>query len=219
MKSRIFNLIFHGIGEPKRDLLPGEEFIQAEAFFSILDWVESRKEIFITFDDGNDSDYTIAFPALIERGLKAEFFITVDWIGQPGFVTPNQLREMVSAGMMIGSHGYYHRSWRSLNENQIEYELYEARKTLEKMIAAPVENIACPFGEYDRRIIRFLREADYAHFYTSDGGMANAQSWLQARNSVQRTDHVGALTARIQNEKRLKNMFLRRMKIMMKRWR
>ncbi len=44
-----------------------------------------RKGIIITFDDGNFSDYSIAFPILKKYGFVATFFITVDWIGTKNF--------------------------------------------------------------------------------------------------------------------------------------
>ena len=53
----------------------------------------------LTFDDGCQSDYTEAFPALRELGMRATFFVVPSFVGQPGYVDWSQLREMVAAGM------------------------------------------------------------------------------------------------------------------------
>ena len=51
---------------------------------------------------------TEAFPALIELGLRATFFVVPTLVGTPGYVTWAQLREMAAAGMEIGSHSLTH---------------------------------------------------------------------------------------------------------------
>ncbi len=40
-----------------------------------------KKSVIVTFDDGHESDYTLALPLLRKFNFKATFFITTDWIG------------------------------------------------------------------------------------------------------------------------------------------
>src|SRR5262245_42140339 len=44
-----------------------------------------QKPIVLTFDDGWASDWRIAVPVLQRLGWRAEFFVTVEWLGRPGF--------------------------------------------------------------------------------------------------------------------------------------
>ena len=87
--------------------------------------------------------------------------------------------------MTIGCHGMRHRAWRGLDDAALREELVDAKADARGASSArPVTQAACPFGSYDRRVLRALRGAGYRHVYTSDRGTAAPGDWLQARNSV-----------------------------------
>ena len=69
----------------------------------------SVKAVVISFDDGDVSNRTVALPLLKERGLAAEFFVTADFVDQPGMLSATQTRELAEAGMGVQSHGCTHR--------------------------------------------------------------------------------------------------------------
>jgi len=85
--------------------------------------------------------------------------------------------------MDIGCHGMRHRPWRGLKDRELHEELVQARTILERTVGRPVTRAACPFGSYDRRTLRTLRDCGYEHVYTSDRGTARLGDFLQARNS------------------------------------
>ena len=186
MNDSVFILNFHGIGQPIRNYWAGEEhvWIEEKKFVALLDEVKGRKDVLVTFDDGNISDLEIALPALQARGLKAHFFIVSDFVGQKGFLSINDVKTLHAAGMMVGNHGKRHCSWRGLAAGELREELVEAKDRLEQIIAGRIHDAACPYGDYDRRVLAHLRECGYERIYTSDGGRARKSGWLQPRNSV-----------------------------------
>src|SRR5215472_9418048 len=54
----------------------------------------SRPAVAITFDDGCETDLLAAAPLLKEAGFGATFYITVGFMGKPGYLTAKQLREL-----------------------------------------------------------------------------------------------------------------------------
>ncbi|TYB69609.1 polysaccharide deacetylase family protein [Nonomuraea sp. PA05] len=182
----VTNLTVHGIGETTRELEPGEDatWVSVEQFEQVMDAVADRPDVRITFDDGNDSDVRIALPRLLERGLKAEFFVLAGLLGEPGRLDADGVRELLGKGMRVGSHGWRHRDWRTLTTAQAAEELEQAHEVLGELTGSPVSRVAIPFGSYDRRVLRRLRHAGVTRAYTSDGGRARPGSWLQARNSL-----------------------------------
>jgi peptidoglycan/xylan/chitin deacetylase (PgdA/CDA1 family) len=188
-------LNFHCIGKPRRALDDGEGdvCVDRQQFIEILDAISGRSDVCLTFDDGNRSDVSEALPELVQRGLRAEFFLCPARFGTPGFVDENDVRELQRAGMSLGSHGMDHVQWRGLGESAIEREIVEAKQLLEDAWQAPVETAACPFGAYDRRTLSALRSAGFKRVYTSDGGWANSKDWLVARNTVLRTDSAESI--------------------------
>ncbi|MFI7449290.1 polysaccharide deacetylase family protein [Nonomuraea sp. NPDC049714] len=194
----VTNLTVHGIGEPARELDPGEEetWVSVAQFERVMDAVAGRPDVRITFDDGNDSDVRIALPRLVERGLRAEFFVLAGLLGEPGRLDSSGVRELLGAGMRIGSHGWAHRDWRTLDAGQAAEELSAAHHLLGQLTGEPVSRVAIPFGSYDRRVLSRLRRAGVTRAFTSDGGRARPDAWLQPRTSLKR-DLDSGWTARV----------------------
>jgi peptidoglycan/xylan/chitin deacetylase (PgdA/CDA1 family) len=221
MGQRSINLTFHGVGEPERCLDPGEApyWLGRRQFESTLDSVIGRGDVRITFDDGNDSDLEYALPALRNRGLTATFFLVAGRLGAPGFLDRRGVRELAAEGMAIGCHGMSHRSWRRLEDDAMWEELVDARRLLEQVVERPVTEAACPFGFYDRRVLRSLRRCGYRRIYTSDRGTARSDDWMQARNSVRTGDGPGVVDHILSLESSPHHALRRRLKLAAKRWR
>ncbi|GAB3672574.1 polysaccharide deacetylase family protein [Actinocorallia lasiicapitis] len=194
----IFNLTVHGIGPRHRELDPGEAgtWVTVDRFERVLDAAAGRPDVRITFDDGNVSDVELALPRLLERGLTAEFHVLAGELGAPGRLTTAQVGELRGVGMRIGSHGWAHRDWRRLTGGQHAEEHEQALKALTELVGEPVTRVAIPFGSYDRRVLRALRRHGVTRAYTSDGGPARPDAWLQARTSL-RHDLDDAWIARV----------------------
>src|SRR4051794_35750584 len=127
---RPINLTFHGIGDPRRELEPGEAsaWVSHEQFTALLDSVKGRHHVRITFDDGNASDVEHGLPALQERDLKATFFVVAGRLGTPHFLDRADVTELAAAGMTIGCHGMRHRPWRGLDHATLREELVDAKR-------------------------------------------------------------------------------------------
>lgn len=218
--ARVLNLIVHGVGEPARPVPASEAelWISPAALDSLLDAVRPRDDVRISVDDGNASDLEYVLPALRARGLQATFFVVAGTLDGPGYLTRDGLKELAAA-MPIGLHGMRHRPWRRLTDAELEEEHREARAMIEDAAGRRVDEAACPFGAYDRRTLRSLRRSGFRRVYTSDGGFAADEAWLQPRTSVRAGDdgravrriHDGAASAR--------SALTRRAKITAKRWR
>ncbi|MGH3868184.1 MAG: polysaccharide deacetylase family protein [Pseudonocardiaceae bacterium] len=187
--SRVTNLTVPGVGPYPRELSPSEPtaWIDIEQLEHVLDLAVERPAVRLSFDGGNCSDVHIALPRLVERGLTAEFFPLAGRIGDPGRIDRSGLRELVAAGMSIGSHGWEHRDWRALDDAAAEQEIELALRVLTEVSGQPVDRVSVPFGSYDRTVLRRLRQAGVTRAYTSDGGRARVNAWLQPR-TILRSD-------------------------------
>lgn len=183
-------LNFHGIGTAPASVPAAEVayWCSVERFQSLLDEVgplsaSTGLPLAITFDDGNRSDATIALPALAARGLQASFFVCAGRIGQPGYLDAPALRELLSAGMTIGSHGWHHVDWRRADQPTLERETQGALDEITSVIGQVVDEVGVPFGSYDRRVLAQLRRSGVRKAFTSDGGTAPLSAWLVPRLS------------------------------------
>lgn len=184
--ASIVNLTVHGIGAPARELTAEERvfWVDTARFEQVLDAAVARRDVRLSFDDGNSSDVEIALPRLRERGLVAEFFLLAGVLGQPGRIDRDGVRELSRAGMSIGLHGWAHRDWRRLTDQQMIEEFVTAVQVLTELSGRPVTSMALPYGSYDRHLLRRLRGIGASRVYTCDGGRTRDGAWLQSRTSV-----------------------------------
>lgn len=219
--KRRINLAFHGIGEPNRELPPGEKdvWISRERFEAILDQVQYRSDVWLSFDDGNVSDVRCGLPALLERGLQATFFVVAGRLDTPGYLTDTDVRRLLHAGMEVGSHGMRHTPWRRLDHVRLREELLASKRILEEVVDEPVLEAACPFGAYDRRTLKALHSYGYRRVFTSDDGFARPDRWLQPRNTVTVQNAADPLEYARFQERPVSRMTSRRLKGAVKRWR
>lgn len=187
---RVVNICFHGIGSPRGELEPGEDayWVPNTAFLRLLDLVTDRKDVRLSFDDGNSSDVEVALPALQERGLKATFFVVAGRLDRRGSLDRDDVRRLHAAGMTIGNHGLWHRPWRGLPAAHLDEEVMEARHLLADVTDSPIRDAALPLGRYDRRVLSRLRALDYDSVQTSDRRWAHTERWLQPRYSIRSSD-------------------------------
>jgi hypothetical protein len=121
----------------------------------------------LTFDDGRASDYTEAFPVLAELGMAATFFVVPTMVDTPGHVTWAQLREMVAAGMEVGSHSLTHPFLHRLDRAGIAREYGESKRVLEDRLGAAVRTASLPRGWEPPEFESVIAELGYRVFCTS----------------------------------------------------
>jgi peptidoglycan/xylan/chitin deacetylase (PgdA/CDA1 family) len=124
----------------------------------------------LTFDDGHASDYTEAFPVLHELGLRATFFVVPTLVDTAGFVTWDQLREMVAAGMEVGSHSLTHPFVDGLAPAELRREFGDSKTMIEDRLGAAVRSASLPRGWGAPHLETILAELGYRVFCTSRVG-------------------------------------------------
>jgi peptidoglycan/xylan/chitin deacetylase (PgdA/CDA1 family) len=124
----------------------------------------------LTFDDGAASDYTHVFPALCELKLRATFFVVPSRVDTPGHVTWAQLREMVAAGMEVGSHSLTHPFLDRLDAAGLRREFGVSKTILEDRLGSAVRAASLPRGWEPPGLEPVLRELGYRVFCTSRVG-------------------------------------------------
>ena len=129
-----------------------------------------NKLIGLTFDDGHISNFTLAYPVLKKYGFKAIFFIIVNNIDKPGYISWEQLRQLETNGMSIGSHSMTHPILTRMTDRDVEYELKESKNILDKNLLFPTESISIPHGFWNNRIANIAFRVGYKQIFTSDEG-------------------------------------------------
>ena len=149
----------------------GFESISFDAFLNGYQPLPNKKYLIITFDDGNDSDYSSAFPILKKYDFVATFFVTVGRIGGHNYLDWGHLREMIDGGMSIQSHGLNHLFLSDLSKDSLRKELTESKTILEDKLSLPVYFISLPGGFYSQQVLKAAQGAGYKGVATSGPGL------------------------------------------------
>jgi len=129
---------------------------------------ESRKKIFITFDDGHESDFNIVLPLLKKYNFRATFFVTTDWIGTNGYLNREQLQKLKDAGMSIQSHAKTHKFIDEMDEKGVFEEISYSKYILEKILDCEVSSLSFPGGRYSKYAVSCAKKAGFKTLFTSD---------------------------------------------------
>jgi len=136
------------------------------------------RPVLITFDDGNEDNYTTAFPIMQKYGFTGVLYIVVQYMNLPNYLTAAQIQEMAAAGWEVGSHSETHRNLPT-SPDAMRYEIVQSRKDLENRLGVPVLTFAYPFGAEDGAA------GDYTHFAGYIAAMgASGYTWDQGKGNL-----------------------------------
>jgi peptidoglycan/xylan/chitin deacetylase (PgdA/CDA1 family) len=129
-----------------------------------------KKTVVLTFDDGFEDFFTLAYPILSRYGFSATIFIVTDlvggksnWEGENGtpLLSWEQIKILHDAGCTFGSHTCSHPRLLCLSDEQIWHELTVSKKCLEDRLSQEIQLLAYPHGESNSRIQHLAMAAGY----------------------------------------------------------
>lgn len=153
--------------------------------------------VLLTFDDGCETDATVVLPLLRALRFPAAFFVNPAWLGEPGRLDWDQVRELAAAGMHVGSHGFDHTLLDGLPLPELERQLALSKSLLEEGLGGPVDALSLPGGTGGRRALRVARGLGYRVVLGSQPGLvrSGARPGLVPRYAVRRGDGLAGFRA------------------------
>ena len=128
-----------------------------------------RAQVRLTFDDGGVSAYEPVAGMLEHYGWRGHFFITTDWIGQPGFLTEAQIRDLDRRGHTIGSHSCSHPTRMAhLSWDELLREWRNSTMRLAGIVGHPVTVASVPGGYYSPKVAKAAAYAGIRKLFTSE---------------------------------------------------
>lgn len=137
-----------------------------------------RKRVFITFDDGYESDYLYALPILEKYNAKATFFVIGSNIGIHDHITIEHLYMLAQSPLVeIGSHSYdlHNHNVDTIKDffynDNIEMLVDDFQKNatfLGNITKKPVATLSYPNGIWTDETDDALRKAGFTATFTSD---------------------------------------------------
>ena len=135
--------------------------------------------IVITFDDGFESTYSIAYPLMQQYGIKGTVYVVPSWIGSPGYLTLAELTILHNAGWTIASHSWDHTVLTSLTTDQITAELQSTMEWLnDNGFADGAYYLAYPYGQYNDNVLQVVTALGIKTARTVDWGTITPDGYV-----------------------------------------
>ena len=145
----------------------------------------AKKVVWLTFDDGNEDFYTIAYPILKKYKAKATNNVITGFVkkGNAGNLTVKQMKEMMAHGMSFQSHTVNHPDLSATDKATQKVELTDSIDFLENKLNTKVNTIAYPSGRYNQTTLDLAKKT-YELGLTTNEGLASAKDGLLSLNRV-----------------------------------
>lgn len=123
----------------------------------------STHSVILTFDDGYEDFYTVAFPLLKKYKIRSTVYVIYDFIGRPGFLNKKQIAELIDSGYVeIGSHTLDHINLKTAKPEIARKQIGESKRLLEQDFHFEVKSFAYPLGALNPQVVEMVKEASYS---------------------------------------------------------
>ncbi|MDP6954040.1 MAG: polysaccharide deacetylase family protein, partial [Alphaproteobacteria bacterium] len=107
----------------------------------------------ISVEGGHESVHRLAWPRFKAAGFPFTIMVTTDAVDRSAnAATWDNLREMASGGVEIGTHGAFYRSQVGRGAARVAADLTRARRRIKEELGAPPSLFSYPYGQYDEQV-------------------------------------------------------------------
>lgn len=127
------------------------------------------KPVMLTFDDGDEDQYTTALPELNKHGFKGVFFIMTVAIGRHGYqpyMSKEQIKDLSDKGHVIAAHTWDHHSVKKYQGDDWKIQVDEPNRKLQEITGKPMRYFAFPFGLWNKAALPELQKRGYVAAFT-----------------------------------------------------
>lgn len=118
-------------------------------------------KVAFTFDDGLKDHILYAAPTLEKYGYRGIFCITTSYVGQNGYMTWEEVNDLVRRGHEIAAHSVDHKNLyelcREKRFEEIQHQIDDSRKQIEARINRAVKYFAFPHNAHNGFLFKMVR--------------------------------------------------------------
>jgi len=160
------------------------DFISIKDIKNILGGGRIKKwNVLLTIDDGYQ-DVIQIIPLLKKLNIPVILFVLSDLsnanreeiANNHQLLTIEEIKKLHKLGWTIGCHSATHADLSSLNNQLLEHEIINSKKSLEKKLGFKVESFAYPKGIFNKKILKMVKKAGYKLAFTIRPGTINSKT-------------------------------------------
>ena len=126
--------------------------------------------VILTFDDGYEDFYVNVLPILRQFGFRAVMALPTGLVGNPGYLTWDELSQAASSNVEIINHTWSHAALGGNSASNVEKEVMTADTQLTSRGYNQNKAFVYPYGSYDNYAVGFLQSHGYTMAFTTESG-------------------------------------------------
>lgn len=132
----------------------------------------------LSIDDAYNSVYEKAWPLLREAKIPFTLFVSTDVVDRQatGYMSWDQIRELKSAGVTIGSQTKSHKHLPLISIEEVKQEIDKANVRISREIGSRPDLFAYPYGEYNSSVRQLIKDRGFKAAFTQSSGALNSSS-------------------------------------------
>ena len=139
------------------------------------------KYVALSFDDGYKNNHSVALPIMQKYDAKGSFFVINKEMGDKEHMNEAEIKEMIAAGMELGSHTYSHAPLAKIDTKYLVWELDTSRYWLKKKFDGYiVRTLAYPNGSYNNTVTEAAQKYGFYRALTGHIGLNTAATYKAA---------------------------------------
>lgn len=155
---------------------------------------ENEKVIYLTFDEGYENGYTGAIlDTLKEKGVKAVFFVTMDYVKRE----PELVKRIIAEGHVLGNHSVNHKSMPTLSVEEQKSEYMDLHNYVKENFNYDMYLFRPPMGHFSEQSLAIASDLGYTtvlwSFAHVDWKVDDQPSHEEALNTTVERLHNGAV--------------------------
>ncbi len=119
------------------------------------------KPIMLSFDDTQESQYSIGAAEMDKYGFKGVFFIMTISINRPRYMSKEQIKKLSDNGHEIAAHTWDHHMVTKYSGEDWNVQLQKPQQQLEEITGKPVKYFAYPFGLWNQAAFPEFKSRGY----------------------------------------------------------
>ncbi|MEA1992959.1 MAG: polysaccharide deacetylase family protein, partial [Euryarchaeota archaeon] len=151
-------------------------FIYPSADVKVAEWYGNADgALSITFDDGDENQYLLAYPLMEKYGIKGSFGIVTSWVGKTVEEPENVLIRRMSWEQIcslgdseIASHSCTHALLTECNEKELLAEIHNSKRIIEGHTKKKCITMHYPYSQTNEEIKEILENSGYLCARTLD---------------------------------------------------
>ena len=137
------------------------------------------KALILSYDDGCVQDRQLV-ELMNKYDLIGTFHLNANKLGTANYLVKDEIQKLFK-GHEVSVHTFNHPGLTKLSIEEIQYEIVEDRKELERLVTYPVRGMAYPFGNHNDTVIEVISKLgiEYARTVNDTYGFEIPENFLK----------------------------------------